>query len=445
MNDDKDMFETDPVDRLLRDKKQPSSGKGIAILALLVALAAVSESAWRWWQEFRTDDTGVTLQESLQQVKGTQQQLSKSLTAVQGRVASMADAVNADEFTLQADKITGLEKKVAQLTSQVNEEQAAVSAIQGSIRSEEMRIAAVEAGLLNVAASTRNSSKELDLAEIDFLLRAASERLQLFADPVAADLALQAADLQIEALDDPMFLSVRQRIATVRQALADVPRVDHIELSAKLTDMQADIPGLPFKGMAAPVAKPGLPADAGWWASLKNKLSSLVTVRRRVPQDDNLLGLEDKDYLRQGLWLQLESARLSLMRNDSVGYERSLQRVNDTVQRYFENGAEPVQSLLQDLAALQLVEVSPDMPDISAPWAQLRQLRDSRRLLNSATPVEPSAAKPSPAQVAPAQGSAAQSSPAQDSAVLPGEDAVPDTDEPEVPDAANTQSEATGA
>jgi hypothetical protein len=28
------------------------------------------------------------------------------------------------------------------------------------------------------------------------------------------------------------------------------------------------------------------------------------------------------------------------------------------------------------------------MPDISAPWSQLRQLRDSRRLLQSAAPLE---------------------------------------------------------
>lgn len=450
LNDDKGMFETDPVDRLLRDKKQPSSGKGIAILALLVALAAVSETAWRWWQEFRTDDAGVTLQESLQQVKSTQQQISKSLTAVQGRVANVADAVNAGDFSMQADKLSRLENKVSQLTSQTNEEHAAVSAIQGSIRSEELRIAAVEAGLINVAANTRNSSKELELAEIDFLLRAASERLQLFADPIAADLALQAADIQIEALEDPMYLSVRQRIATVRQALADVPRVDHIALSATLTDMQANVPGLPFKGMATQVPKTELPADTGWWASLKNKLSSLVTVRRRVPQDDNLLGLEDKDYLRQGLWLQLESARLSLMRNDSVAYERSLQRVNDTVIRYFENGSEPVQRLLQELATLELVEVSPAMPDISAPWAQLRQLRDSRRLLNSATPVKPLSVKPAPAQASSAQPSPAQTSSAQPSAAesSPAEaekESASDTAEPDVPDAVDPQSEASGA
>lgn len=394
MNDDKDMVETDPVDRLLRDKKQPSSGKGIAILALLVAFAAVSGSAWRWWQEFRTDESGVTLQESLQQVKTNQQQLSQSLTAVQGRVADVATQVQSDDFTMQAEKLAALEKKVSQLSNQSDEEKAAISALQGSVRSEELRISAVEAGLINVAANSQSSSKELQLAEIGFLLRAANERLQLFSDAAAADQALQAADTQIEALDDPMFLSVRQRITSARQALAEVPEVDHIAVSATLNEMQSLVANLPFKGMAAPAPKAALPDNAGWWASLKQSLSSLVTVRRRVAQDDNLLSLEDKDYLRQGLWLQLESARLSLMRNDAEAFKLSLNRVNETLERFFENGAEPVQRMLQDVAALQLVEVSPTLPDISGPWTQLRQLRDSRRLLNSAPPVDPAPASP---------------------------------------------------
>jgi uroporphyrin-3 C-methyltransferase len=101
-----------------------------------------------------------------------------------------------------------------------------------------------------------------------------------------------------------------------------------------------------------------------------------------------LLSLDDKDYLRQGLWLQLESARLALMRNDTSVYSGSLDRVNDTVEQFFQNGSSGVQALLLEVAALKQVNIAPEMPDISAPWTQLRQLRDSRRLLQSASPVE---------------------------------------------------------
>ncbi len=45
LNHEIDELTTDPVDKLLQEKKPASSGKAIAVLALLVALAAVSATA----------------------------------------------------------------------------------------------------------------------------------------------------------------------------------------------------------------------------------------------------------------------------------------------------------------------------------------------------------------------------------------------------------------
>jgi len=59
-----------------------------------------------------------------------------------------------------------------------------------------------------------------------------------------------------------------------------------------------------------------------------------------------------------------------------------------TVEECVQNGDSGVQALLLEGAALKQVNIAPEMPDISAPWTQLRQLRDSRRLLQSASPVE---------------------------------------------------------
>ena len=101
-----------------------------------------------------------------------------------------------------------------------------------------------------------------------------------------------------------------------------------------------------------------------------------------------MLSLDDKDYLRQGLWLQFESSRLALMRNDATAYAAALDRVTATLEQFFHNGSSQVQALLLDVAALTQMNIAPEMPDISAPWTQLRQLRDSRRLLQTATPVE---------------------------------------------------------
>lgn len=395
LNTEIDKLTSDPeMDRLLKEKKPASSGTAIAILALLVAMAAVLATGWQWWQTRTAGPDEESQKAAISHLQETQQDLSASLASVGKQLAESHSAVDADELSRREERLKTLETQLAGLLAQVGQDESALSAVQGSLRSLEQRLSTAETGLISVAAASRSSSVDMDIAEIDFLLRTASERLQLFADPVAADLALQAADVQIEALNDPMYLSVRQRIAEARQALAMVPAVDGVKLAARITDLQSRIKTLPFRGEVETHMQPALPDDAGWWESFKQTMSSLVTVRRRVPEDQSVLSLEDKDYLRQGLWLQLESARLALMRNDSAVYNAALERVDATVRQYFKNGASEVQAVLLETAGLAQVNVAPAMPDISAPWTQLRQLRDSRRLLQSATPLE----KPEPEQ-----------------------------------------------
>lgn len=388
VNDKTDAVADDVVEQLLATNKPASSGRGIAILALLLALAASGWSAWQWWQQRITGPAAQVQQEAMGQLQLAQQDFAGALAAYENRLSAAGTPVDPLEFSRLGERFKVFQSQLGAARSVVAEQQATVGTLQGNTRSLEQRVSVLESGLIAVAARSQNSSAELDLAEIDFLLRTASERLQLFADPVAADQALQAADVQIEALNDPMFLSVRRGIATARQALATVPRVDHLQLSARLSALQTDIPALPFYGEVAPLPEPELPVDAGWWQSLKQTLSSLVTVRRQVADDPPLLSLDDKDYLRQGLWLQLESARLALMRSDAGAYTSSLDRASATVTQFFQPGSASVEALAVQLTHLRQVNIAAEMPDISAPWRQLRQLRDSRKLMNSTTPVD---------------------------------------------------------
>ena len=388
LNENIEDLTTDPVDRLLQERKPVSSGKSIAILALLVAFAAVSATGWQWWLSLSDDPDAGAQQEAITGLQDAQQRLASSVASFEAQLDTVELPIEASELSARHERLKSVEQQIANVVGQSGEDKASINTVQGSVRSIEQRLSAAESGLISVAASSQNSSVELDIAEIDFLLRTGSERLHLFSDPVAADLALQAADVQLEALNDPMFLSVRQRIATARQALAAIPKIDRVQLSSQLTALQSKTADLPFRGESTAAPEPELPVDAGWWESFKQTLASLVTVKRRVPEDQGLLSLDDKDYLRQGLWLQVESARLALMRNDSDIYLASLNRVSDTIEQFFHNGSSDVQAVLLEVEALRQENIAAEMPDISGPWTQLRQLRDSRRLLQSAAPLE---------------------------------------------------------
>jgi len=388
LNEGNNALATEELDPLLSEKKPASTGKGVAFLALFVALAAAGASGWQWWQAYQADPVQATQEESLTRLQDSQQQVSQSLTSLESQLKSIESNMGSAEFARRGDQLKAIESQFAELRSQSGADEVSIDAVQSGVRSLEQRLSTTESGLAGLAARNRNSSAELAVAEIDFLLRAASDRLHLLSDPAAAAIALHAADVQLAALNDPMFLSVRQRIAAALQTLAAVPLVDHVLLSARLTDMQSKVSALPFRGEVESTPEADLADDAGWWESIKQTLSSLVTVKRRVPEDQSLLSLDDKDYLRQGLWLQLESARLALMRSDTAAYVDSLDRVGVTVTQFFKNDASEVKAVLDEVDALGQVIIAPDMPDISAPWTQLRQLRDSRSLMQAAPPVE---------------------------------------------------------
>lgn len=258
----------------------------------------------------------------------------------------------------------------------LNEQLALSRSLQSAADALHGRLLAAEAALAGMSVQTVGAGSELDLAEVDYLLRLAHERLQLFADPVAADRALEVADSHLAALDNPVYLGVRQDIAASRRALKALQLPDYLQIASGLDDLQETLPTLPFprpEGVATESADSG---DGDWWARLKATLAGLVTVRRSSG-DEQILSLEDKDYIRQRIWLQLEIAHLALMRRDEEGFRRALERAQESVRTWFDPADAAVQQVQRELAALAELEIEVGMPDITTAWKTLRAVRAS--------------------------------------------------------------------
>ncbi len=228
---------------------------------------------------------------------------------------------------------------------------------------------AIESGLATVAARELNGRSELDLDEVEYLLRLASERLRLFSDIVSADLALELAGQHLEAQNSPLYLGVRQKITLSRDQLAAVDLPDLFGISQALYSMQDKVMRAPFKGESQQAGALDISEEEqGWWARIKGVFSSLVKVRRQTADGQAVLSLEDKDLIRQGLWLQFETARLALMRGDQAAFSATLEKTAASIEQWF--GAEDgqlsaVRSQVSELSARQ---ISPELPDVSGPW-----------------------------------------------------------------------------
>lgn len=357
-----------------KESKSRRGGAALAWLALLLALAALGGTGWLWWQEQQAADPEMQqLSSKVSKLQDSQQGLESGLQRVENEVAALpedsASAITALEqrFEARADELERLRAELDEQVALARSLQMASAAMQG-------RVQAAEAALANLANRQRSAVSDLDVAEVEYLLRLASERLKLFSDVSAAESALELAGRQLAALDNPAYLAVRQDIAAARRDLENFPAPDVFETSNELDAAQRSVAALNFPagGTAVPEAEA---AGPGWWGKVKEVFSKLVTIRRSTTAEMEQLTLQERDFIRQRLWLQLETARLALMRLDESAFRKALSGAQDTLAGWFDDEGKAYTDLASRLQKLQGIALEPVLPDISQPWQTLQALR----------------------------------------------------------------------
>jgi uroporphyrin-3 C-methyltransferase len=302
--------------------------------------------------------------------------LSLELNQLRDQVKTLSAGDAGAEIAAVQQRLQADRSKMDRVENALNEQSSIARSLQAASESLHGRLAAAEAALTGMSTRELDAGGALDLAEVDYLLRLANERLKLFSDPVAADQALEVADMHLAALDNPMYVGVRQDIATARRALAAVGMPDFLAISGRLETIQQNVATLPFKQETPSIDRPGQTAAGdGWWDKVKSVFSNLVVVRRSTGEENQRITLQDKDYIRQSTWLQLEVAQLALMRRDQQAFRASLQRVRETLVSWFDTGDKQYQAILQSVDELVAIAIQVEVPDITAPWSTLKVLR----------------------------------------------------------------------
>jgi uroporphyrin-3 C-methyltransferase len=408
VNTDISEIENEFSDIPVEEKKPQRKSSALAFLAIVFALVALAGSAWMWWQGHIAQEEGTDKAfTEIARLENADSELSLKLKQLRDEIDSRpADDSRGEIAALQQRLESGV-AEVDRLERSLNEQLALSRTLQAAAEAMQGRLLAAEAALSGMASKELDAGGELDLAEVDYLLRLANERLKLFSDPLAADQVLELADMHLAAMDNPMYLGVRQDIAVARRGLAEVTLPDYFAISNELDTIQQSIASLSFPGEDAVPAETGQLAEEGWWEKVKSVFAGLVTVRRSTDEEVNRISLEDKDYIRQRLWLQLEIAHLSLMRRDQQAFRNSLVRVRETLSAWFAAGSSQYQEVTASLDRLSGLEVQVDVPDISPPWATLQLIREGRRGPAVAVPAGIPEPRDQPEPGAPANDSAA--------------------------------------
>ena len=298
-------------------------------------------------------------------------------TALQSKLADLQTSV---AVLNQATAPLG---QLQQEMTQIQGNQVQVAEIASAVQSTSDDVSEQLGVLVTDLAETRtrlellegNRAQEYLLAEVEYLLRIAIQRIQAGRD-VATGLSLMlSADQTLAVADDAELFPIRRALATDIAALRALPAIDRDGLYLELAAAADRIDRLSMSPIELAQAPAGEVAEDD--QGLMQTLSSFVTVRQRANPIDPLPTPTEAVYARQNLRLMLEQAQLALLDENTVTWQSTLERAHVWADRYFLDDAEQ-QSLVSTLDRLQGLPVAQDIPRVGKALAELKALQKQR-------------------------------------------------------------------
>ena len=229
------------------------------------------------------------------------------------------------------------------------------------------------------------TSQDWLMAEVEYLLRLANQRVLMERDPQGAIALLRAADDIVRDARGTTGFNLREAIALDLGQLEAVARVDVDGVYLQLSVLARQVDQLRQKKshfeVSAPVPVVPTITTLAWterlWLRVEDagrRLASLVDYRRGVTAVTPILPPKEEYYLRQNLVLKFQLAELALLRGDQAIYSNALAEAGQWIKQYFDLDNTQTQVVQAGIEKLQRIDIAGQMPDISGSLEVARQL-----------------------------------------------------------------------
>ena len=355
--------EVTPEPDVARDKPPSGSSNSIPWLAFLVAIVALASAGYTAWQNWQAG-ADTTAEDRVAR-------LESGLSSSQRSLADLLEQVN----TL-SQRDPGIDAELDVLRRELDERLRLLSSLPA-------RMSTLESSVASLAGISEGARDAWILAESEYYMQIANAQLQLANNPQLAALALRMADERIVQLADPGLTGVRRAIADELAALDVMQKPDIEGATLTLASLARVVESLPLSGSVDGEQEeteidPELSGVGRAWASVKNAMSGLVTV---TPVDQarlTQLSPDAEHFLRSNIALQLQAARLALLRGEQAIFTQTLDDTSTLLGDYFDADSPQVAGALDTIAEIRGHVFAVETPDISESLRLLRQFRALR-------------------------------------------------------------------
>jgi len=353
--------ESRPEPEAPRATQRSSRVAWLALFVSLIALSAVGYTVYKDWrtQQDLTLSSG-NIQDSIVNLAGRIDTAKESLLSIETRLAALVEA----DAGIAGD-VDGLERDL-------NDRMRQIDALPS-------RISALEQSLATLQGISTGAKDTWLLGEAEYYMQLANAQLQLARNPESAARALDMADERIAQLANPALTDVRRALADELAALEGMATPDIEGLSLTLASLARVVESLPLRPIERLEEEPteGSDEEIGSldraWNSVKQAASGLVKHRSTDQEVMPLISPDAEYFLRTNLTLQLQTARLSLLRGEQAIFEQSLDDANAWLALYFDPESAAVDGATRTISEIRDGMISTAPPDLSESLRLLRR------------------------------------------------------------------------
>ncbi|MBE9548113.1 MAG: uroporphyrinogen-III C-methyltransferase [Proteobacteria bacterium] len=379
--------------------KPASSGRSIAMLALLLAIVAIG---WGYWREFQSQEVSSS---ALTQSSNENKRLQSEIEGLQASIKAMGGKI-VGEDVLQP-KLDKLDSRIDAVSSSQLQQADVETALQSRLASLEQvfsglddRQQVTESTLSSLALNKQATDRDVALAEVTFLVRVAAQRLELFNDQPAAIELLQLADQQLASQGEQLFNPVRHRIQQDLLAINVIKAPDVVAITGQLLALEQSVgqwqAHLPER--REDTGGENTVSESDLVAKLSYLVNSLVTIREDQGNSE-FLTISQAERMKDRIRLELQAARVAAIAGQTANYQGSVNRVSNWMREYFDPSVAANAAALNSLDELASVNLNPQWPDLNPLLVLTRQMQSIPVNERVNTPVEagmPAEASPEP-------------------------------------------------